>query len=132
MPNIKDMPSAIVGQYMNSGISINYVNLWGIKEALRELIQNAIDGMISFLNKQGGKKSEWNINMVEQTYENIKYRSFIFTWPSKGMTLGKITYIPENEQLILENPGTINKFNLLLGGSGSTKREEKYVFIFLY
>ena len=124
MPSLSEMPM-VVSDYVNSGISINYVHEWGLKQALRELVQNSVDGMTSFLNENNGHKSDWKVNIIENTYNGTKYRSFEFTWPSQNIILGKITYHPKDNQLILENPGTIDKFNLLLGGSGSAKRQDK-------
>eukprot|EP01084_Bolivina_argentea_P136300 240054_1 len=112
----------VVCDYVNSGISINYVRGWALKEALRELIQNGVDAMAEFMNANGGKKSEWKVLMNEN---DGTYRSFSFIWPAKNdLLLGKITYDPLAKMLIIENPGTINKFNLLLGGSGAIKKED--------
>lgn len=131
MPRLAQMP-VIVGDYVNSGISINYVPKWGLKEALRELIQNAVDGMTSFLYDNNGTKEDWKVSIVEDDHDGVKYRSYIFSWPAQNVQIGKISYNPQTQQLILENPGTINKFNLLLGGSGADKRQKKYLLLCLH
>eukprot|EP01083_Nonionella_stella_P250627 865550_1 len=114
MPQLHQMMRSVT-DFNNSTISIHYVSEWALKEALRELIQNAIDAMVSFMKLQDGNshKSDWKVNMNT------------FTWPTQqDLVIGRITYDPDTQQLTLENPGTINKFNLLLGGSGASKQQE--------
>lgn len=128
MPLLVNMARSVT-DFNNSGISIHYVNDWGLKEALRELIQNAVDAMMYFMkiNNQNAKKTELikGIKMHEHNHSNGVYRTFVFEWPQQqNVVLGKITYDPDTQQIILENPGTINKFNLLLGGSGSSKQQQ--------
>eukprot|EP01084_Bolivina_argentea_P272507 464000_1 len=126
LPLMDQVSSIVDNEYTNSGVSVNYVNNWNLKDALRELIQNAVDAMISWMKKNGDektKKSDWKIIIQTHQHKKGKYRTFIFTWPKKNKELGRVTYDPDTEQIILENPGTINKFNLLLGGSGSSKQQ---------
>ena len=101
----------IVSDWRNSGISINYVSGWALKEALRELIQNAVDGMMSFMKSvdANATKKDWFCALHETNHTNGVYRTFPFTWPARNMVLGKITYEPDSLRLTLENPGTINK-----------------------
>ena len=69
--------------------------------------------------------------MHEHNHTNGIYRTFTFTWPSQqNLVIGKIVYNPDTQQVLLENPGTINKFNLLLGGSGSSKQQNEFRNIF--
>ena len=108
---------------------------WALKEALRELTQNAVDAMVTFMKKRAkennfvfskSKQTDWKVNMHEHNHTLGTYRTFTVTSPSQqNMVIGKITYDPDTKEVTLENPGTINKFNLLLGGSGSNKREEE-------
>eukprot|EP01084_Bolivina_argentea_P185741 320269_1 len=124
-PHIDNMPRVAHG-YQNSGISINYVPDWGLKEAIRELTQNAVDAMVSWLKNNGGQKKDWKPCLYEfkDDTSNKTYRNFDFTWPTNdNILLGKITYDPLDKELLLENPGTIDKFNLLLGGSGTAKQQ---------
>ena len=98
MPPVHQM-ATIVGGYVNSGISINYVSGWGLKKALRELIQNAVDGMISYMKSvdQNAKKSDWVPCMHETNTSQGTFRTFTFTWPQRDMVVGKILYDPDTQ-----------------------------------
>ena len=126
MPNLAEMPQN-VDEFINSGISIDYVPEWTFKEGLRELIQNAVDAMATFMIANDGSKSDWKVVINEHIYDNIKYRTFDFTWPEKKITIGRISYDPIKQELLLENPGSMERYNLLLGGSGSIKRQNKLI-----
>ena len=71
--------------------------------------------MTSLLYANGGTKSDWKISVVEHSHHVT----------ARNIQIGKIEYNHQTKQLVLENPGTINKFNLLLGESGGDKRQEK-------
>eukprot|EP00485_Elphidium_margaritaceum_P000813 CAMPEP_0202690292 /NCGR_PEP_ID=MMETSP1385-20130828/5310_1 /ASSEMBLY_ACC=CAM_ASM_000861 /TAXON_ID=933848 /ORGANISM="Elphidium margaritaceum" /LENGTH=550 /DNA_ID=CAMNT_0049345529 /DNA_START=42 /DNA_END=1694 /DNA_ORIENTATION=+ len=125
MPGL-DTLARSVSDFQNTGISIHYVSDWDLKEALRELVQNAVDGIVAYMKQidANAKKADYKVDMFEHQHVNGVYRTFQFRWPAQqNVIIGKITYDPDAESVTLENPGTINKFNLLLGGSGSIKQE---------
>lgn len=126
LPTIDEMQTN-AEEFINSGISVEYVREWDLKEGIRELVQNAVDGMATFLLANGAKKSDWKIVIKEHSYESIQYRSFEFIFPvnNKEIILGRFTYNPLKQELVLENPGSLQRYNLLLGGSGEIKTENK-------
>ena len=124
MPKIDNM--CRVEDFLNSGISVDYVPNWGLKEGIRELIQNAVDGMTEFVMKHGGSKKDLKVEIKEGIYDGKKYRAFEWRWPEKeDIIVGNFTYNPAKQELVLKNPGTLKRYNLLLGGSGENKKKNK-------
>lgn len=125
MPSLGDVNIKHSDEFINSGISVDYVPTWSFKEGIRELIQNAVDGMTTFMLANGGLKSDLEVRIDDHMYHNINYRTYDFVWPAKGVTVGKFSYDPIKQELILENPGSMERYNILLGGSGSIKKQNK-------
>jgi len=125
MPPINTLQRS-VADFQNTGISVHYVSDWSLKEGERELVQNAVDGMIAYMKAVDAncKKADWKINMFEHNHTAGVFRTFEFVWPAQqNAIIGRISYDPDAQAITLQNPGTINKFNLLLGGSGSAKQQ---------
>ena len=126
MPRLNEMAD-IADEFVNSCISTDYAKNWGLKEGIRELIQNAVDGMATFMMNNGGKKSDWEVRIKEHTtLNNETYRTFDFNWPKHDKIIGRFTYNPDRKELVLENPGSLKRFNFLLGGSGNIKKENQF------
>jgi len=97
----------------NLFISIFYCKHWDIWEALREILQNQMDGMII------KAKDRQNIKI-----NRIDINNFIFTDETNERLLGEIHYDPENKELIVWNLGHLETADLLLGGN---KIEEQLI-----
>jgi len=102
--------TSIFGRYqcksdMNTWISSIYCSKWGLKEGLRELLQNQRDELINMLGKE-------NIET-----EAISNYDFNFLKKGTNQIYGKIRYDKIGEILSIENKGKLETFNLLLGGT---------------
>ena len=101
---------SIYGNYqaksdINTWISSIYCEKWGLKEGLRELIQNQRDELINLLGKE-------NI-------ETQALNEYEFNFLKKGTNeiYGSIRYDTMRQILSLQNKGKLETFNLLLGGT---------------
>jgi hypothetical protein len=93
-------------QWKNSGIAKTYVNDWGVKEGIREFLQNLIDACTT---SNGGTREGMSFDPTEGTPGSYSING------RKG-PLGAILH--ENAgTLRLMNAGTLSKKNLLLGGT---------------
>ena len=102
--------SSIFGIYegkndINTWISSVYCSKWGLKEAIREILQNQRDEIVNQLGQ-----------------ENIESKSiskYDFNFLKKGTNeiYGKIRYDKLRSILSIENKGKLETFNLLLGGT---------------
>ena len=102
--------SSIFGIYegkndINTWISSVYCSKWGLKEAVREILQNQRDEIVNQLGQ-----------------ENIESKSiskYDFNFLKKGTNeiYGKIRYDKLRSILSIENKGKLETFNLLLGGT---------------
>ena len=90
---------------INTWISSIYCEKWGLKEGLRELIQNQRDELINLLGKD---------NIETQALNDYEFNFF-----KKGTNeiYGSIRYDQMGQKLSLENKGKLETFNLLLGGT---------------
>lgn len=112
--------SSIFGNYqarndINTWISSIYCQKWGLKEGLRELIQNQRDELINILGKE---------NIETQALNNYEFNFF-----KKGTTehYGSIRYDTFRQILSLENKGKLETFNLLLGGTTRDPRNNSSI-----
>ena len=90
---------------INTWISSIYCEKWGLKEGLRELIQNQRDELINLLGKD---------NIVTQALNNYEFN---FLKKGTNEQYGSIRYDTTLQKLLLENKGKLETFNLLLGGT---------------
>lgn len=119
-PNLeKPTPSPFIGSSnneTNTWISNDYCSDWKLHEAIREILQNHMDGMC--LQSEGGKK---NIDVKT----SINEYDFDFTNSQTKKKLGEIRYDKEHKVLTVWNLGTLETADLLLGGKkGETANEE--------
>lgn len=112
--------SSIFGNYqarndINTWISSIYCEKWGLKEGLRELIQNQRDELINLLGKE---------NIETQSLNGYEFNFF-----KKGTTeqYGSIRYDSFRQILSLENKGHLEAFNLLLGGTTRNPQNNKSI-----
>eukprot|EP00483_Globobulimina_turgida_P012464 UN12487 len=79
--------------FVNSGISINYVKNWGLKEGLRELMQNMLDGMVSYIIDENGSKSQLETNIIQHSEPWHREYEFIWNNPKNKLKykIGNIT-----------------------------------------
>ena len=101
--------------YMNMWISENYCKNWGLKQALREIIQNQFDGIITKIESKDNLfvkgRGEKIINNDLPLYLN-------FDFMKKGdetKIYGKIRYDKEKKILLISNDGKLFLGNFLLG-----------------
>ena len=92
-------------QILNMWIAENYCSHWGIKEGLREFLQNQFDGMII---KVGNKK-----NICVERNEN----DFDFFEKNQKEKIGGINYISSKEMISIWNKGIIRQGDFLFGSS---------------
>ena len=117
-PNI-EKPTPFIGMFnkvVNTWISNDYCSDWKLHEAIREILQNQMDGMC--IKSKGGKK------YIEVNTSTNEY-DFDFVHSETGEKLGEIRYDKENKVLKIWNLGTLETADLLLGGKkGETKNDE--------
>ena len=100
----------------NTWISNDYCSDWKLHEAIREILQNQMDGMC--IKSKGGKKYI-DVNTSTNEYD------FDFKHSETNEKLGEIRYDKEHKVLTLWNLGTLETADLLLGGKkGETTNEE--------
>jgi len=90
---------------INTWISSIYCEKWGLKEGLRELIQNQRDELINLLEKD---------NIETQALNDYEFN---FLKKGTNELYGSIRYDQMGQKLSLENKGKLETFNLLLGGT---------------
>ena len=95
---------------INTWISFYYCKNWGLREAMREILQNQKDKIIELLGKDNyivEALNDYEFDILKKGSEEI---------------YGSIRYNKSLEVLSIENKGKLETFNLLLGG---TTRNEK-------
>lgn len=103
-------PSPFIGMFTeetNTWISSDYCSDWKLHEAIREILQNQMDGMS--MKAEGGKKY-----IDKKAYENGY--DFDFIHSKKNEKLGEIRYNKDNKVLTIWNYGTLETADPLLGG----------------
>ena len=96
-------------QETNTWISINYCSDWNLHEAIREILQNQMDGMCNNNIHSVEKK---NIFPKKGTNEY----DFDFVNHNSDEKLGEIRYDKENKILTVWNYGSLATADLLFGG----------------
>lgn len=105
---------------LNTFISLNYCEKWGISEAIREILQNQIDEIITRI---GGKKELFVEDTGEEiilfdffTSSEIKTKlNFIFKKVNDNKIYGEIKYNKDLKQIIISNIGKMEAGDLLFG-----------------
>jgi hypothetical protein len=122
-PNFRDIEKKIKELKLlvdnNMWISEKYCEEWGIKEGIREIIQNQYDAIISKIKRNNlyvAKKGEFYNNNG-----NKKYLDYEFVNKNNNKIYGKINYDKKNKILSFSNEGEIVFADFLLG---SFKKEQ--------
>ena len=100
----------------NMWISEKYCKNWGLKEAIREFIQNQYDGVITKIESKKNLKivkigNEYTINGINHHLE------YDFMKKDEDKIYGKIRYNFKKKELSITNEGEILLADFLLGGS---------------
>ena len=106
-------------------ISEKYCKNWGLREAIREFIQNQYDGVIT----QIGAKKNLLVKKIGPIYTfngRKKFLDYDFINKDKYKQFGKIRYDKKSKNLSISNKGELFLSDFLLGGS---KDEENNVDI---
>ena len=115
----------------NTHICSRYVKEWGLKEALREFIQNFFDACIRRCEELGFDTDLMRVkHQLCFTLDGTPYRNYwVYTRKPEPTVFGVIRYDPELQRLTFQNAGFIAKGCLLLGGGnkdGSSKCAGKF------
>ena len=97
-------------QILNMWITENYCSHWGIKEGLREFLQNQFDSMIIKIGNKNNIYVERDENNFDFFDNNLKEK------------IGGINYVSSKEMISIWNKGIIRQGNFLFG---SLKEEIK-------
>jgi len=109
----------------NMWISEKYCKNWGLREAIREFIQNQYDGVIT----QIGTKKNLLVEKTGSVYNfngRNKFLEYDFIKKDEYKQFGKIRYDKRSKNLSISNKGELFLSDFLLGGS---KDEENNVDI---
>ncbi len=118
-----------INKYMNTFITPKYCPKWGLNEAIREVLQNQIDEIITQI---GGKEKLVVINTGEEIelfifrfQKNLKL-NFIFQ-NKDGKNFGEIKYNKEKKDLLISNIGKLETGDLLFGCEKGIENEEDII-----
>ena len=108
----------IDNDYKNMWISEKYCKNWGLREAIREFIQNQYDGVITKI------KSKKNLKILKVGKEYIikerkKHLDYDFMKIGEDKIYGEIRYDKNKKTLSISNEGELFLTDFLLGGSSS-------------
>jgi hypothetical protein len=103
----------------NTYISTNYVSSWGLKEGVREIIQNLMDAVTQYAIDHGGSKKDIQVVVLDPKLEGQRWREYGFIF--RDQQIGSIEYDPINSVVRCTNPGTIPIQAILLGGTHKNK-----------
>ena len=123
---IEDRPILKLEGFTNMWISERYCKNWGLKEGIRELIQNQYDGVISKI------KSKDNLKTIQVgKRENIDNRNICLNFDlinkKNNKTYGQIRYNYLKETLTISNEGLLWLGDFLLGGTKSEKNNSDLI-----
>ena len=118
-----------VSNLKNMWISEKYCKNWGLKEAIREFIQNQYDGVITSIQSKKNLRVEKNgkkylINGIK------KYLDYNFININEGGIYGEIRYDKKNHTLYISNKGEILLADFLLGGSKDEQKNSELIGTF--
>ena len=113
----------------NMWISENYCKNWGLREGIREFIQNQYDGIITKI------KSRKNLEVKKVGKEYIingrkKYLEYDFLNKEQDKIFGKIRYNPSKNVLSISNEGELLLADFLLGGSKEEENNPDIIGVF--
>ena len=113
----------------NMWISEKYFKNWGIREAIREFIQNQYDGIITKI------KSRKNLEVKKVGKEYIingrkKYLEYDFLNKEQDKIFGKIRYNHFKKVLSISNEGELLLADFLLGGSKEEENNPDIIGVF--
>ena len=123
---VEDRPPLKLEGFTNMWISERYCKNWGLKEGIRELIQNQYDGIISKI------KSKDYLKVVQiGKKENIENRNTCLNFDlinrKNDKTYGQIRYNPLKKTLTIANEGLLWLGDFLLGGTKSEKNNSDLI-----
>ena len=113
----------------NMWISEKYCKNWGLREAIREFIQNQYDGIISLI----GSKKNLKVTKIGNEYlinERKKYLDYDFLNKIDNKIFGKIRYDKNKKILSISNEGELLLADFLLGGSKSEENNPDIIGTF--
>ena len=98
----------------NMWISEKYCKNWGLKQAIREFIQNQYDGIITKIKSK----------------KELKILEFDFIKNDDNKILGKIRYNKSKKILSISNIGELSLADFLLGGSKEEQNNPNLIGVF--
>jgi hypothetical protein len=110
-------------------ISEKYCKPWGLKEGIREFIQNQYDGIITKIESKKNLKVE-KIGKEYLINEKIKYLDYDFYKKDEEKIYGKIRYDEENKILSISNEGELSLADFLLGSSKGEQNNSDIIGVF--
>ena len=113
----------------NMWISEKYCKGWGLKEGIREFIQNQYDGIITKIKS----KKNLKVQKIGKQYlinEKIKYLNYDFYKKDEDKIFGKIRYDEESKILSISNEGELCLADFLLGGSKGEQNNSDIIGVF--
>ncbi len=113
----------------NMWISEKYCKEWGLREAIREFLQNQFDGIITNIKSKKNLKVEkvgsiYTINGINQ------YLEYDLKKKDEDKIYGKIRYNKDKKELSISNEGELSLADFLLGGSKEELNNPDIIGIF--
>ena len=127
--NSIDKKSLNEDKEINMWISEKYCKSWGLREAIRELIQNQYDGIIT----EVGTKKNLNIKKAGKEYildGKKKYLDYDFFKKEELKKVGEIRYNKYRKELSISNKGELFLADFLLGGSKDEQNNSELIGTF--
>ena len=116
-------------KFINMWISEKYCKVWGLREAIREFMQNQFDGIITSI--QSKKNLRVEKNGKEYTINGRKKcLDYNFININEGKIYGEIKYDNESNILYISNEGEILLADFLLGGSKDEESNSEIIGTF--
>ena len=115
--------------YKNMWISEKYCKDWGLREAIREFIQNQYDGIITLIQS----KKNLRVEKIGKKYTingRKKFLEFNFKKNNEDKIYGEIKYDNKNNILYISNEGEVLLADFLLGSSKDENKNSEIIGIF--
>ena len=119
----------IICGYQKNIVSEKYCKPWGLKEGIREFIQNQYDGIITKIES----KKNLKVKKIGKEYlinGKIKYLDYDFYKKDEEKIYGKIRYDEENKILSISNEGELSLADFLLGSSKGEQNNSDIIGVF--